>query len=264
MMEEYPPLNEMDVGKPKYLEYDRFTGFSILDTVYSKAAIPLIESAIRSRNAPIQIAFVQGYQWSKIGRQPLKKYPFGHAEIWFGNNVGRVSQFDVGTYIATLKHSEMAKQGFETITLPCKDPVAVFRVINELIDHEACHRIGYGGYLLKLANHLVAQALDVDDLVEARHPDDELDPLDPSQWTHGVFCSQLVLLYLKACVLKDAIAIEDPDARRRFLDTYTHTCTPSDLHRLVLATWVTPDKRACAPANGWFGTACCNNTPFHT
>jgi hypothetical protein len=263
-MEQYPPLDETDAEKPTYLIRDRFTGLSILDTVYSKAAVPVIESALRSRNAPIQIAFVRGCQWSDLQRKQLPDYPFGHAEIWFGNNVGRVSQFDVGTYIATLNHSRMAKRGFETINLPCKDSVAAFRVINELIDDEARHRVGYGIYLLKMANHLVAQALDVDDLVEARHPDDELDPLDPSQWKHGVFCSQLVLLYLKACVLKDAIAIEDPNARRRFLDTYTHTCTPSDLHRLVLATWITPNTRACAPANGPPGTACCNNTPSRT
>ena len=232
-------MDKGDVEQEKYLMYNRFARYSVFDTVYSKAAIPIIETAIKSRNSPIQIAFRHSIQWSDMysDKKQLSEYPFGHAEIWFGNNVGRVVQTDEGTFIATLNQSTKTPKKFEAITLPCKDPVAVFRVINELIHYDVNGRVGYGLYLLKLTNHILAELLDVDDLVERSHPDDELDPLDPSKWKHGVFCSQLVLLYLKACVLKDAIAIEDPQAKRHFLDTYTHTCTPEDLYGLALRTW---------------------------
>lgn len=240
---EHPALDSTDpISAQKYLVYNRFTHEILFDTVVTKAAIPYLESAIIERKAPVQIAFAKGAIWSYLfdtGDESTAIYPWGHAEIWFGCNVGRVIQTEHGAFITTL---EPSKGGWDIVTLPFKDTLAAFRIINKLILSAACNHVRYGLYLLKLINHVLAQWLDVDDLVEIEHPPDELNPLEPATWKHGVFCSQLVLLFLKACVLNNAIEIEDCTAKRRFLETYTHTCLPTDLHALLLQTW--PNNKA--------------------
>jgi hypothetical protein len=258
MYEKYPPL---DIPDPHiYLLYDKLNQRVLLD----KAAAPHIEAAITARKAPIQIAFYKGLQWSNLldSHQTLPDYPFGHAEIWFGNNVSRVVQTEWGAFFTTLEQEKLRHDG-DLITLPCKDPAVAFHIIHDLIHNPRHSRISYGMYLLKLTNHILAQLLDVDDLVEVDHPPDELDPLNPFSWKNGVFCSQLVLLCLKACVLKDAIQIDDEDRKHRFLNTYTHTCMPNDLLHLVTETWqsCTP---SCAPTNLQPDTACHNSIPSHT
>ena len=262
------PLENLNPGPHKYLLLDRYCGRYAFDTVYTKAAIQQIEEAICTRRAPVQIAFTKTISWASFTDPDEKEMPdvWGHAELWFGKNVARLLQAENGTYFATLDTKKQTLKHWNLVTIPFHDPVAAFRVANTMLCQVEYHKIGYGLYLLKLVNHVLAQILDVETLVEAEVAPDELDPLNPSTWKHGIFCSQLVLLFLKACVLKKTLIIPDDRKKRRFLKTYTHTCLPADLHRLLLATWppVKHDKPSDAEASPVAGTLSRSNRPNHT
>jgi hypothetical protein len=64
----------------------------------------------------------------------------------------------------------------------------------------------------------------------------DYNPDRPDTWIHGVHCSQLVLLFLKRCVLRNALYIPQQH-REKFLQTYSYTCLPLDLRTLLWEIW---------------------------
>jgi hypothetical protein len=236
------PMYISDNDAQDYLVYDQKNSSFIFDTIYRCSAVPHIEEAIQKPGATIQIAFhVQTSVTETIkdilsSTQPTGDV-WGHSELWFGKNIARMVTYNDGTYLASLPPRGHESPEWEIFTLPFHDTLKAFRIANNIVQTTTLQRIGYGIYFLRVVNHVLAQWLDVMDEVERSHPDDELNPLDPSTWKGGVFCSQIVLLFLKACVLQDAIRIADKQKEKTFLETYSHICLPSDLRKLLKDTW---------------------------
>jgi hypothetical protein len=157
---------------------------------------------------------------------------WGHCELWFGKKVARMVVGHYGTYMIPLT---LCCDEFDIVTLPFVDTIKAFDIAKAICKQDMLYRIGYNIRLLTVCYHILTRLLGVE--TDENSNKDDYNPSDPSSWTKGVFCSQVVLLFLKECVNQNAIAIPDPAKHSRFMGVYSKTCLPNDLKSLIKETW---------------------------
>ena len=223
------PFCITETDTDEYIKYNKETDFYIFDTHYGSKAIRRIEEELVKRNGTVQIIFTNQIIENDFS---FVLNRWGHSEVWFSPNIVRMQIMDHRVVFASLMPCDT---DVYVANLPFKDIIKAFRIANHICNQTNLHHIGYNIQLLLVAHHVLAQLLNVH--IEENAENDDYNPSDPSSWTEGVFCSQVVLLFLKECVIQNVLEIPDTEKKRRFLAVYSKTCLPHDLEWLLKETW---------------------------
>lgn len=222
----------------QYLVFNRLTDTYIFDTVYHTAAAKRITEEITRHNGKVNIIFTRTTNLTDILRKDglqIETLPriWGHSELWFGTNIARMV---INTWGVVMLPLRIKSSNLDVVTLPFNSVTKAFEIACNICRQTFLREIGYDIQLLAVSHHLLAQLLGMKE-EHAENNNDDYNPSDPASWTQGVFCSQVVLLFLKECVNQNAISIPDEHKRLRFMSVYSKTCLPRDLKRLLQETW---------------------------
>lgn len=161
--------------------------------------------------------------------------PMMHMGVVLGNNVGHLCVSDRQVKIQQCPTSMC--ETWDMRVLPFVDVELGVRLIVDIT--RKCQRggVAYNCHLLENIEHMLSRLLDPGhgESDSGTAGDYEID--SPETWKRGLHCSQLVLMVLKRCVLHGALVISDANLRQRFMDTYSHTCTPAILSNIIARTW---------------------------
>ncbi len=161
--------------------------------------------------------------------------PMMHMGVVLGSNVGHLCVGDGQVRIEQCPTS--ISSTWDMRILPFVDVELGVRVIVDTA--RKCQRggVGYNCHLLENIEHMLSRLLDPNhgDSDSGTVGDYAIDA--PETWRRGLHCSQLVLMVLKRCVLHGALEIQNERLRLKFMDTYSHTCTPAILSRIIEQTW---------------------------
>ena len=161
--------------------------------------------------------------------------PMMHMGVVLGNNVGHLCVS--GNQVKILQCPTSICETWDMRVLPFVDVEVGVRVIVDTA--RKCQRggVGYNCHALENIEHMLSRLLNPQhgESDSGTVGDYEIDA--PETWKRGLHCSQLVLVVLKRCVLHGALVISDTGLRRKFMDTYSHTCTPAILSDIIARTW---------------------------
>lgn len=182
--------------------------------------------------------------------------PIVHCEVYLGDHVARIVSGDIAGGIGLVQSPSEERDIWELISLPFKNPRKAFELALDIIVVHRRHtptgsttarffeeyfKLNFHPW--ETLQHFMCRLLVVghgENDFDASGKD--YDEERPGEWTRGVHCSQLVLLFLKRCVRAEALYIP-PEHRRRFLSVYSFTCMPSGLNALLKEIW--KDSAVC-------------------
>jgi len=234
----------LDQDLNDYIVFCKPYAFYLIDTISeSSNGLNLIKQAIIQRKSEIYIAFYRRPEFHSIEQACIQTAQSGHttahAAVWFGQDVVElVSCSQNGIWLSPLPPCTLVC--WEGIRLPFKDVLGALDVANEIIKVSQKAGVVYGYNALRVVEYIVAGMVRIKRILEGEWPED-YDFKDPTTWTNGVHCTQLVLLFLKQCVFAGCIEIEDKNKRKRFMERNSHTCMPYDLRLLLQETWGVSD-----------------------
>ena len=120
--------------------------------------------------------------------------------------------------------------------MPFADVELGVKVIVDTVQRCKIAKVRYGCHALENIEHMLCRLLFCNHRELDAGSAKDYDFKAPERW-RTVHCSQLTLLVLKRCVWYGALEIHDKDSREQFMSTYSHTCTPGALSRLMDRTW---------------------------
>ena len=221
--------------------YNTFNGkeISARFDVAKEATVLHLLSAIHQRGDRIYIGFT--YYTPKIERDNeediIQLAQFGdnicHACVWFGEHVTTLATGSVGGIVMT--QSPLNYGRWELVSLPFTNVPLAFRIAVDIVIKCNDEDIRYRSQSMSVLWHMMARLL-IPGHKEDRGVQGDYNPDKPETWSHGVNCSQLTLLFLKRCVLHNALHIP-PQYREMFLQTYSFTCLPASLRVLLKEIW---------------------------
>jgi len=182
--------------------------------------------------------------------------PIVHCEVKLGDHVARMVFGELPGGVGLAQSPPVERDIWELISLPFKNPRKAFELaLDIVVAHrrrtpavsttaqffEEYFKLNYHPW--ETLQHFMCRLLvgghGENDFDASRKDYDEE---RPGEWTRGVHCSQLALLFLKRCVRADALHIP-PEHRRRFLSVYSFTCMPCGLNALLKEIW--KDSAVC-------------------
>ncbi len=121
------------------------------------------------------------------------------------------------------------------VSLPFTDVLLAFRIAVDITLKCNGERIGYNSHVMPVLKHVISRIL-IPGHQEDRGIKGDYDADKPETWCRGVHCSQLTLLFLKRCIVRNALYIPQKH-RDMFLKTYSFTCLPDSLRALLMEIW---------------------------
>jgi hypothetical protein len=205
--------------------------------VTKEATVQHLLSAIKQRGSKIYIGFSY-YDAAKDRYIPcdvVQIAQFGknicHSCVWFGEHVTTLAAGDR----IMMVESPLNYGRWELISLPFTDVPLAFRIAVDITIKCNSKGINYSDHRMSVFSHMMAR-LFIPGHSEDRGIKGDYDADKPETWRSGVQCSQLTLLFLKRCVIRNALYIP-PQHREMFLQTYSFTCLPASLRDLVSGIW---------------------------
>lgn len=199
-------------------------------------------TAIQQRGSKIYIGFAfydRRKEWD-LEEETIQLAQFGsdmyHSCVWFGEHVTSLA---AGSELGVkMVQSPMNYGRWELVSLPFTDVALAFRIGVDIVNKCNEKNIRYNDNRWTILMHIMRRLLIPGYRTETgiEYVKRDYDPDKPETWIHGVHCSQLVLLFLKRCVLRNALCIP-PQYRDEFLQTYSYTCLPVDLRVLLWKIW---------------------------
>ena len=218
------------------LHFNRQRG-EVTFSVSKEATVQHLLSAIRERGDRIYIGFT--YYDANTERNweedTIQLAQFGsnltHASVWFGEHVTTMA---VGDYGVLMTQSPLNYGRWELVPLPFTNVPLAFRIGVDIV--LKCNRedVCYNDQRWAVFMHMMARLLKPG--YTGKHNAKDYDPDKPESWSNGVHCSQLTLLFLKRCVLRNALYIPQQHLDR-LLKTNSYTCLPVDLRALLREIW---------------------------
>jgi hypothetical protein len=201
-----------------------------------------LEEAIRQRGNRLYIGFT--FYDPKIEQdfdeEVVKLAQFGknicHSCVWFGEHV---TTMVVGSQRGVIMAESPANYGrWELVSLQFANVPLAFRIGVDIVAKCNWKGIHYEPQTWQVLWHVLTGLFVPGG---SRGGEDtgigaDYNPEKPETWTRGVHCSQLVLLFLKRCVLRGALPIP-PQQRDRFLRIHSFTCLPARLRALLTEIW---------------------------
>jgi hypothetical protein len=218
-----------------------FTGTSgsVYFDVSKEETVQHLLSAIQQRHNRLFIGFTH-YDHAKekdFEYDVIQLAQFGknicHACVWFGEHVCTLAAgSDVGLQMTG---SPLNYGRWELVSLPFTDVPLAFRIGVDIVLKCNEGGIKYKPQTWQVLWHVMTR-LFVPGSGEDSGNSPDYNPDRPETWTKGVQCSQLVLLFLKRCILHNALHIP-PRHRERFLRVHSFTCLPARLRVLLAEVW---------------------------
>ena len=205
--------------------------------VSREATVQHLLSAIQQRGGRIYIGFeFYDAKHTDLECDIVRLAQFGgnliHAGVWFGEHVTALAACSrVGVIMV---QSPMNFGKWELVSLPFTDIPLAFRIGVDIVLKCSKECIAYNDQRWTVLNHVLKRLLIPG--YQAGGTESDYNADKPATWTHGVHCSQLVLLFLKRCVLRNALHIP-PQHRDKLLNTNSYTCLPVDLRNLLREIW---------------------------
>jgi hypothetical protein len=196
-----------------------------------------ILEAIHHRGDKIFIGFTYYDSKSEYYREYeiIKMAQFGgticHACMWFGEHVTTLS---AGRSIQMVQ-SPLEYCRWELVSLPFVNVPLAFRIAVDIVIKCNKEDICYNAHSMSVLGHVMAR-LFIPGHKEDQWVKGDYDANKPETWSGGVHCSQLTLLFLKRCIIHNALLIPSQH-REMFLNTYSFTCLPASLRALVAKVW---------------------------
>ena len=217
-------------------------GAHVTFDVSKEATVQHLLAAIRQRGSRITIGFAfydRRKEWD-FEEDVIQMAQFGcdmyHSCVWFGEHVTSLA---AGTELGIrMVESPLNYGRWELVSLPFTDVALAFRIGVDIVNKCDKQRIHYNDNRWTVLLHVMRRLLIPGYQTEkgAEYVKSDYDPDRPETWIHGVHCSQLVLLFLKRCILRNALYIP-LQHRDKFLKTYSYTCLPIDLRVLLWKIW---------------------------
>lgn len=155
-----------------------------------------------------------------------------HSSVWFGEHVTTMA---VGSECGVvMTQSPLNRAKWELIQLPFADVELAFRIGVDIALKCNKEYISYKDHRWTVFGRVLSR-LFIPGYTEPQNKLD-YDPDKPETWQWGVHCSQLTLLFLKRCVLRNALHIP-PQHREKLINTNSYTCLPADLRGLIQHIW---------------------------
>lgn len=240
-MQRTPPYWAVDPYRwDMYKTY--FTGRSgeVRFDVTKEATVQHLISAINQRGSRLYIGFT--YYDPKTERDfeedVIQIAQFGknicHSCVWFREHVTTLATSTEEGIVMTQSPLEYGK--WELVSLPfCNVPLA-FRIGVDIVLKCNKEDIHYEPQTWHVLCQMLTRLLVPGSRSEGASYDWDYDPEKPETWTRGIHCSQLTLLFLKRCVVHNALFIPNQH-RRRFIGINTFTCLPAMLRALLTEIW---------------------------
>ena len=206
--------------------------------VTKEATVQHLLSAIQHRGNKIYIGFT--FYDAKIDDKNMQLdiiqlAQFGkniyHSCVWLGEHVTTLA---VGRNVRMVQ-SPLFYGRWELVSLPFTNVALAFRIAVDITLKCNNEDIHYSDHRMTVLWHMMAR-LFIPGHKEDRGVKGDYDPDSPETWSRGVHCSQLTLLFLKRCVVRNALYIP-PQHREMFLQTYSFTCLPASLRALLGMIW---------------------------
>jgi hypothetical protein len=222
-----------DIYKLYFNGYNADVNFSVA----REATVQHLQEAIRQRGNKLYIGF--SFYDPKLEQDfesdVVKLAQFGnnicHSCVWFGEHVTTmVSGSKIGVIMA---ESPINYGRWELVSLPFTNVPLAFRIGVDIVIKCNWKGIHYEPQTWQVLWRVLTK-LFVPGSGEDTGAD--YDPEKPETWTKGVHCSQLVLLFLKRCVLHNALPIP-LQHKDRFLRIRSFTCLPAQLRALLTEIW---------------------------
>ena len=156
-----------------------------------------------------------------------------HASVWLGEHVATLAASSANGISIT--GSPLTYGQWELVSLPFTNIPLAFRIAVDISNECSKMGIHYESQTNSVLMHILARLL-IPGHKEDSNVQGDYDPDSPKSWLQGVHCSQLVILFLKRCVLHGALYIH-PKHRERLLNTYSFTCLPASLRVLLAGIW---------------------------
>ena len=202
-----------------------------------EATVRHLQTAIANRGNRIYIGFQQydsrdaRYAQNDI----LQLAQFGsnliHTSVWFGEHVTTMAVGDCGV---VMTQSPLNQAKWELIQLPFTDTALAFRIGVDIALKCNKECIKYSDHRWTVFGRVLSK-LFIPGYTEPQNSHD-YDPDKPETWKWGVHCSQLTLLFLKRCALRNALHVPQIH-RQRLMATNSYTCLPVDLRQLIQTIW---------------------------
>ena len=163
-----------------------------------------------------------------------------HSELFFGEEV---CSLGVGSWGMGMRPSPPEEKDiWEFVSVPFKDQRKAFEIALDIIKRTRSappstqHVVSFSSHVGEMLEHFLCRLFFKGHGVNDFDCKGDYDPMKPEEWVRGMHCSQIVLLFLKRCILEDVIRIL-PKHKVRFLSAYSFTCLPSGLLALIKETW---------------------------
>lgn len=221
------------------LSYMYFSGKSghVTFDVSKEATVQHLLAAIQQRGNRLYIGFEFYDDKRYFEGDIIQLAQFGgnlvHACVWFGEHVTTLA---AGRELGiSMIQSPLNFGKWELVSLPFTNVPLALRIGVDIVLKCNKECIIYNDQRWTILRHMMKRLLIPGYQAEANVHSD-YDPDKPDTWTHGVHCSQLVLLFLKRCILHNAL-YTPPQHREKILQTDSYTCLPVDLRKLIREVW---------------------------
>jgi hypothetical protein len=215
--------------------------YGMIFDVWENNTIEYLWKKIEERKSVINIGFV--YLPADRRRLDLvSAAEFGslvrHAEVYFGEHVCRMS---TSKSLHLFESPSMEHKNWEMVSLPFNNTRRAFEIGMDIIKQgytaEKKTIVKFSFHFLESVEHFLSRLLSFNHHGENDfYVNGDYDPKNSGEWKHGIHCSQLVLLFLKRCVIENVIDIPS-EHRDRFLNLYSFTCLPSGLRLILNEVW---------------------------
>ena len=240
MGEVHHPFFKEDRHVEDYLLYDREQGFATFD-VHLETSVGRILKAIMDRGGLVEVAFVKKPLFADATSTCISlmqdldtKY---HGELWFGENVAYMMAG--GKYI---HFYSLPRNGdvWQVLRLPISNPEVAFRLAVDI-----CIKVKQGYNAHYWRNIKCGFCKMVMRKRNLPRQNDEYDPERPDTW-QGVHCSQLVLLFIRRCIIHGVLPAS-PEHRELIFSFDSHTFLPKHLYDLIHLVWGVRDVEMDMP-----------------
>jgi hypothetical protein len=199
--------------------------------VDKEATVQHLLKAIKERGNQIYIGFSYYTEMNDRECDIVKMAQFGqnicHSSVWFGEHVTTLKL----SKKLTMSESPLNYGIWELVKLPFLNVPLAFRIGVDILLRCNEQWIGYEPQTFKVLWHVMSRLFGGDTNTKK-----DYDPDKPETWLNGVHCSQLTLLFLKRCILHNALYI--PSIHKdMFMKVYSYTCLPFDLRVLLKQVW---------------------------
>ena len=222
-----------------YSMYFQGDSVDVRFNVTKEATVQHLLSAIQQRGNRLYIGFTyyNPKQEKDFEEDVVQLAQFGknicHSCVWFGEHVCTLAADSRTGLIMT--QSPLNYGQWELVSLPFTNVPLAFRIGVDIVIKCNAEGIHYTPQTWQVLWHVMTR-LFVPGSGKDENPHTDYDADKPETWTKGVHCSQLTLLFLKRCIIHNALYIPSRH-RGDFLNIHSFTCLPARLRALMAGVW---------------------------